>query len=333
MLLVVTNKKDLTSDYFILRLRERGIPYLRLNTEDYPEAFSIELRADDNATDASITCRGADAGVTLADVQGVYFRRPIPPSCPELEMQDKGFAVRESLEALRSLWRHIPHKRWLNHPSRIQLASNKLEQLTLARSLGLRVPRTLLTDSPRSIRDFHAECNGQAIVKAVKHGFVKGEHRARLAFTTELDDALLEEWDSFARVPVLAQERIEKECDIRVTVIGHEVFSTAIYSQSRPGTKLDWRRMDILGVEIEHRAVELPVALRDQCRRLTRHFGLGFSAIDLVLARTGDYVFLELNPNGQWAWLEQKAGHPIRDAMIDHLLRTTTLCKRVSHVG
>ena len=78
--------------------------------------------------------------------------------------------------------------------------------------------------------------------------------------------------------------------------------------------------MDLLDVELAHTPIELPGTLADKCRMLTTHFGLSFSAIDLVLDPDGDYVFLEMNPNGQWAWLEQRAGHPIRDAIIDFLL-------------
>jgi len=320
MLLVVTNKDDLTSDYLVLRLRERSIPYARLNTEDFTRAFSIELRADSRNSSAAIIDREVSRRIDTRDVSGVYFRRPIPPVFQELRDTDQDFAVRESLEALRSLWRHIDESRWLNHPRRIQASSNKYEQLSIARSLGFRIPRTLITDEPSAIREFYDSCEGRIIIKAVKHGYVSGNGSARLAFTSELDESVMNKLDSFAHVPVAVQERVNKRYDVRVTVVGAAVFSTAILSQQQEGTRLDWRRMDLLDVELAHTPIELPGTLADKCRMLTAHFGLSFSAIDLVLDADGDYVFLEMNPNGQWAWLEQRVGHPIRDAIIDFLL-------------
>ena len=317
MLLVITNKDDLTSDYLILRLRERGIPYVRINTEDFTRAFSIELTADSRNSSANIVDRYASRRIDTKDVSGVYFRRPIPPVFQELRDTDQEFAVRESLEALRSLWRHIDESRWLNHPRRIQTSSNKYEQLSIARSLGFRIPRTLITDEPSAIREFYDACEGRVIIKAVKHGYVSGNGSARLAFTSELNEVIINKLDSFAHIPV---ERVNKRCDVRVTVVGATVFSTAIFSQQQEGTRLDWRRMDLLDVELVHTPIKLPETLADQCRVLTGHFGLNFSAIDLVLEPDGNYVFLEMNPNGQWAWLEQRVGYPIRDAIIDFLL-------------
>jgi glutathione synthase/RimK-type ligase-like ATP-grasp enzyme len=320
MLLVVTNKADLTSDYLVLRLRERSIPYTRLNTEDFTKAFSIELRADSRNSSAAIIDRDMSRRIDTKDVSGVYFRRPIPPVFQELQDRDQEFAVSESLEALRSLWRHIDESRWLNHPRRIQTSSNKYEQLSIARSLGFRIPRTLITDEPSAIREFYDACEGRVIIKAVKHGYVSDNGSARLAFTSELDESVMNKLDSYAHVPVAVQERVNKRYDVRVTVVGATVFSTAILSQQQEGTRLDWRRMDLLDMELAHTPIELPGTLADKCRMLTTHFGLSFSAVDLILDPDGDYVFLEMNPNGQWAWLEQRAGHPIRDAIIDFLL-------------
>jgi glutathione synthase/RimK-type ligase-like ATP-grasp enzyme len=320
MLLVVTNKDDLTSDYLVLRLRERNIPYARLNTEHFTKAFSIELRADSRHSSATIIDRNASRRIDIKDVSGVYFRRPIPPVFQELRDTDQAFAVRESLEALRSLWRHIDENKWLNHPRRIQTSSNKYEQLSVARSLGFRIPRTLITDEPSTICEFYDACEGRVIIKAVKHGYVSGNGSTYLAFTSELDKSVINKLDSFAHVPVAVQERVDKRYDVRVTVVGNAIFSTAIFSQQQEGTRLDWRRMDLLDVELDHTSIELPETLTEKCRVLTRHFGLSFSAIDLILDPDGNYVFLEMNPNGQWAWLEQRVGHPIRDTIIDFLV-------------
>ena len=97
------------------------------------------------------------------------------------------------------------------------------------------------------------------------------------------------------------------------------MFATAIQSQDHPETSIDWRLGDLLDLPLEHKSLQLPQEVAAACGALTRSFGLRYSAIDMVLAPNGDYVFLEMNPNGQWAWIEAKAGHPIRDAIIETL--------------
>jgi glutathione synthase/RimK-type ligase-like ATP-grasp enzyme len=66
--------------------------------------------------------------------------------------------------------------------------------------------------------------------------------------------------------------------------------------------------------------IALPRRLADQLVALTRSYGLYFAAIDLVLDPEGNYWFLELNPAGQWAWLEQEIGVPISAALTRCLL-------------
>jgi glutathione synthase/RimK-type ligase-like ATP-grasp enzyme len=61
------------------------------------------------------------------------------------------------------------------------------------------------------------------------------------------------------------------------------------------------------------------MAAEESCRAVVNAFGLRYSSIDMVEDTSGKIFFLELNPNGQWAWIEQLTGHPIRDAIIDAL--------------
>jgi hypothetical protein len=99
-------------------------------------------------------------------------------------------------------------------------------------------------------------------------------------------------------------------------VIGDECFPVAIEPAS-PEAAVDFRRAQVF--DLRHRAVQLPASLRDACVDLVRHLGLRFGAIDLVETYSGDYVFLEVNPNGQWLWLEWMTGLPLTAAIADLL--------------
>ena len=319
MLLIVTNKTDLACDYLILRLKERDIAFTRLNTEDFGIRFDLELTLSASSSDFRLT-KADGQTISNSSVSAVYFRQPITPSVPDTVIHvDRPFVRRELKEALRSLWRLIDRNIWLNHPRDLWLASNKVEQLLIARNLGFLIPETCVTMTESRARAFHEAHNGRVICKAVKHGFTRGENSVTVATTKRIDQQFLSEFDSYAPVPMIYQREISKLFDVRVTVVGDQVFATAIHSQDHPETEVDWRLWDVSTFDLKHEAIQLPNPIAYRCRAITRHFGLKYSAIDLVRGTDNEFYFLELNPNGQWAWIEQKVGYPIRDAIINCL--------------
>ena len=123
--------------------------------------------------------------------------------------------------------------------------------------------------------------------------------------------------DACKTVPCVFQEYIPKDIEIRATVVGEQVFAAEIHSQTSQRTKHDWRRYDLENTL--HKPHELPIEVRGACVGITRHYGLEFGAIDLILTPEKKYVFLEINPNGQWAWIEVLTGLPISDAIAQSL--------------
>jgi glutathione synthase/RimK-type ligase-like ATP-grasp enzyme len=113
----------------------------------------------------------------------------------------------------------------------------------------------------------------------------------------------------------LFQERIPKALDLRVVVIGRQVFTVGIHSHSEESA-LDWR---LAYGDLTYSIEKLPKEIEDKILQLVRQFGLQFSSIDLILTPEGEYVFLELNPNGQFYWLEPPTGLPMAEAMADLL--------------
>ncbi len=318
MLLVVTNKSDLACDYLILRLKERGIRFLRLNTEDFGRAFQIDI-----SFNGSPECRLAfEDGQVLEseEITGVYFRQPRAPAVPNgTADSDRLFVQREIKETLRGLWRLIDARKWLNHPRNLWLASNKLEQLAIAGRLGFRIPETCVSMSAARVRAFYDEHGGRIICKAVKNGFRHEGDTITLAMTRRVERAFIDNFDSYATVPMIYQRELIKAYDVRVTLIGDQLFPVAIHSQEREDTEVDWRLWDVSAFDLKHEQIELPQEVAAYCRAIAKHFNLGFAAIDLVRGTDGLFYFLEVNPNGQWAWIEQKTGYPIRDAIIDRL--------------
>ena len=181
--------------------------------------------------------------------------------------------------------------------------------------LGFDVPQTLITNDESATRRFAAE--RQLIAKAVSSGYVDSPQGYRAMFTTALDLADLEDVEGLRLAPVTFQERIRKTSDIRVTVVGNEVFATEILSQAHPSSATDWRATET--PELEHRIHILPPRQKQLCLELVRHLGLAFGAIDLALTANGTYKFFEINPNGEWLWLQCMLGFPIAETIAQWL--------------
>jgi glutathione synthase/RimK-type ligase-like ATP-grasp enzyme len=258
--------------------------------------------------------------INMDEITSVYFHHPNPPNFGRFVTEvDREFAERESIEVLRSIWRMIPEKKWLNHPINLWRANNKIEQLIAASNFGFDIPETFMSSDKDSVSAFINKDKKDVIAKAVKHGFINRDGKTWVASTQRLPVNYLENFDTFAEIPTLYQHEIKKIYDIRVVVVGEKIFASAIHSQNFKETEIDWRVGDIVGIELCHEKIDLPKAVENKCKKLMKYFSLQYSSMDFVFAEDKKYYFLELNPNGQWAWIEQIVGYPIRDAIIDNL--------------
>jgi hypothetical protein len=317
MLLIATNRLDHTADYLVIRMRERSLPVLRLNTEDLGTEFEVTLWVDSGGVRGEIHLRGG-ATVGVGEITGAYLRRPrTPPAVPGTEDDHRTFAEQELAETLRALWSLVPPQRWLNTPEALRASSVKVRQLALARECGLSIPPTCITSHRASMQAFSKSWPRPFITKAVRSGFIPIAGAYRLAATTRLPSAFPGDVSEYAPVPATYQPELAKACDVRVTVVDQHVFAAAISSQEHPGTETDWRLCGAQKVDLRHEPFALSPEVSDACRELTRRLGLRFSAIDLVEGTDGRLVFLEANPNGEWMWLERRCGFPLRDTIID----------------
>lgn len=121
---------------------------------------------------------------------------------------------------------------------------------------------------------------------------------------TEIDERV-------AMVPHLFQAVVNKSADLRVLVIGREVFAVRIESGM-----LDWR-MDYTA--LSYRVVDLPCRVEKALQAYLEHYGLVSGSFDFAVDKAGDLWWLELNPNGQWGWLEESTGLPMSAAFAEQL--------------
>lgn len=314
MILIITNKEDLTADYVILELTRRNIPFFRFNTEDYPEKVFITFTYSGQTI--FIKIGNKDKTIDLRDIKAAWYRRPGTPTVNSviLYSEHRSFATAESVVVLQSLYRLLGCK-WLNHPLDIAAAESKPYQLVLAREIGFNIPRTLITTSPNELLCFYELCNSRVIVKPLKQATLREGDEELVIFTSQVTKDNLKDIESISYSPSIYQEHIDKELDIRVTIAGNYIFPVGINSQLHDETQIDWRQGEI--IDLPHEVYTLPEDIKDKCFEIVRKFNLKFGAIDLILAKDGNFYFLEINPNGQWAWMEERLGLKISEAIVN----------------
>lgn len=309
MILLVTNKRDVTTDFVVLELRRRGLPFVRLNTEDLPQHELVMPNGDP----ATLGLSGPCGSFSLSNVTGAYYRRPGSFEAEGAEAT-AAYVAAEWSAILRSLWNAL-EGRWLNSPFSILRAEDKPRQLAAARRIGLDVPGTLVTNSYDAAHAFLTE--GPMVAKPLRHALIDDGEVGSVLFTSRVTELEPRDATAVGRAPIILQREIAKLSDVRVVVVDDLVFATRILSQAHEETQVDWRKG--IRLDLAHELMELPVELISACIGVTRDLGLRFAAIDLVEDANGRFWFLEANPNGQWAWIEQRTGARVTAAIVDAL--------------
>lgn len=311
MILLVTNRRDITIDYIVSELKRRNKSFFRLNTEDLSTARCTMTAFPRNAW--SLSFEGAV--LQGSEVKAAYFRRPAHPTS-NASITDNGereYAEAEWSAFLKSLYARL-ESLWLNAPMDIFAAEDKPRQLMLASEIGFNVPKTVITNDIASVREVVEA--GQAIGKPLRQALINGKPE-RVIFTTRLKSLHDNDEGAIALAPFIAQIEIKKQYDVRVTVVGSQLFATAILSQEQEETKVDWRQGS--RPDLKHERIDLPREVEEKCFALMKCLNLRYGAIDLVCDQQGKLWFLEINPNGQWAWIENLTGYPIAAAIVDEL--------------
>ena len=310
MILAITNKLDTTADLLIVQAAHRGVKIVRVNTEDLPQT---EWEIDPLVPLVRFRCAAGE--VSSESIRGIWYRRPLAPTYPPdiaLSPSELRFLAeqwRGLLDALEAL----PGVRWLSRPSSIQQAENKVLQLRWAVNAGFAVPASRITNSVRAFSAFRAS-EGVVIAKALAGGYVKGEP-ARFIFTSLVPMETVPKDDEFAASPILLQRRLRPDAHLRITVVGEKSLAAEVVP-TEGYDLLDWRTSEAPPTV---RSKDVPNAVATAAVNLVRTAGLSFSSMDVL--RVGDeYFFLDLNPNGEWGWLERGAGLPISDAILDFLV-------------
>lgn len=326
VVLILSYAEDAHLGFVTPHLDRMGTRWVLLATDRLGEDAFVSLRLDATG-EATITPRTPDGWVGSGqDVGAVWNRRRLVNPGGTNQGTDDPLAdqyIREQHTHLLDNLSVLPDVRWVNSPLSLRRARPKFAQLAVARRYGLTVPPTLCSDEPGDIRAFAASTGGRLVTKVVSPGtpLVPNREQQYMVFTQPFDPAEVSD-GVLAAAPALYQARVEKVFDARVVVVGETFFGCLIASQDSVETSLDWRHYQF--PQVKHTTIDVPEPVRAGLLGLHHEFGLRFSACDFAVTADGEWVFLELNPNGQWGWIEEETGLPIGRAVAEELTRAAS---------
>ncbi|MGM9732485.1 MAG: MvdC/MvdD family ATP grasp protein [Prevotella sp.] len=313
-ILLITNKQDYTTDFVVKRLKKTEVDFYRLNTEEIGQSCFITLDFLKNAF--RLYDKNLNQEFDLLSFTSVYFRRPELPEVPSegLTPEEQMFVKAEHNQFLEGLYKLLRNAYWISPIDAIKRAENKIYQLSLAQELGFAIPESLITNEAADFRKF---CHDkECIVKPIMSGQIGWPEMHEVVFTSSLEHTPDDE--EIASCPSYLQRQIEKVYDIRLTIVGQKAFAVAIDSQINAETRIDWRKGENL---LPHRKIELPHSLIRKCQKMLSVLELQYGAFDFILDKFGNHYFLEVNPNGQWAWIECQTGYDISGAIVNQLIK------------
>lgn len=300
---------DFSCDYVASHLRTRGVPYLRLNAEDLPQ-----LALSWNPAQRHLRGSGPDLSFRVRPevLTGILFRRPtFQRATPNGSDSPQAYLARLHWEAFLRNFMMYASCQWVNHPAATYEAEHKALQLAVASDIGLDIPRTRITNSASAVSEVSS--SGRVALKGLDTVLWRENGQDHFGYTNLISSDELAESD-LSDMPATIQEAISNKLDLRVTVVGTDVW-TASVSTEGSGIDGDWR---LLKEEADFEVFTLPREIEQRCVDLTKKLGLTFGAIDLALIN-GTYVFFEINPTGEWAWLEERLSFPVAETLAAHL--------------
>ena len=314
-----------TQDYYTIdivqkALQELGQDVYRLNTDEFAHEITFDYTASaSQAPTFAVQAKGRS--FTSTDVTAVWYRKlwSIKPP-PELDPQFQSIFYQE-YTTMRDLFldalRQVP---WMNPLHQDHwVGGNKALQLELAQQSGLDIPASLFTNNAEQVAAFFRDpCQGKMITKL--HGSLSRSMSGNAPFfpTTQIAEEDLERLDTLAYCPMIFQELIPKAYELRIAYVDGAFFAGKIDASDSQKGKTDWRVAT--DVPLSWQPYVLPDTVSHALDLMMREMGLLFGAIDMIRHTDGRYIFLEVNPQGEWGMLQRDLDYPIGQTIAQKLV-------------
>jgi hypothetical protein len=305
--LIVSSRYDFSSDFIAVELDRRNVPYLRINRDELKD-YVIDFNPIIPILNGRF--KNIDFSISSNNLKAVYFRAPV--FLRDI-FQDN---IDEEEQLIRTQWTAFvrslvvfEHIEWFNNPAHIYKAEIKPFQLYTANKIGFKIPPTIITNRT-AVNDFE-----YTAVKSIDTAVLNlGDEEGFVYTELYRSNGLSEETYSS---PFFMQQGLLPKVDIRVTVVDETVIAVKILQKDEAGIEIDWRR---LKEELHYEIIELPDEIRQLCVQYLNELNLKFGGIDLIF-HENEFYFIEINPTGEWSWLQQNTGFKFDEVIVNALIK------------
>jgi glutathione synthase/RimK-type ligase-like ATP-grasp enzyme len=310
--LILTKKMDIESDLLGIQFLKNGIDYVKIIEEDIPLNFHIEFKI--GKFNNSVIHLG-NKKFNTNDIKIILFRYFDPKF---LNYYTGGLYQMYFSQQWYQAFNCLPialDALWINNPQRTFESENRLNQLLSAQRLGFNIPETLITNEMESARKFFKRFPKSTVVKVLHHHEIYLDQKSYRFLTNKIETSQTSKFNELTYAPVIFQKKIENDSEFRVTIVNDKVYSCRISTTKEKGNFSDLHKIkdnDLIFSEIN-----IGRKMEKLCIKLNRELGLVVSSIDFVQAKNGELFFLEINPIGDWNWIEKRTNLPITKSMFD----------------
>jgi ATP-GRASP peptide maturase of grasp-with-spasm system len=303
MLLILSEDDDGTTDYVIEWLKFLKKDYIRINESNPIKVNALQL--NDGAIELEVTLVGGEVRrILLSDITGYWYRRGhlniIPyevyrkPANP-IEARLFYYLSQETEAVKEYIYHYLSQRKHVG--SYYENKLNKLIVLNAAQNAGLRIPQTLVSSRADVLEGFVTE--SPVITKGFTlNGFFNhGEYNA-ICSTVEVNLSDISSTEAVF-LPSLFQHYVEKLFELRIFYWDETLFTTAIMSQQNEKTRIDFRNYDTVNPN-RQLPYTLPTEVEEKIKVLMKGLNMKSGSLDMMVDKNGDYVFLEINPVGQF---------------------------------
>ncbi|MBA3750468.1 MAG: hypothetical protein H0X03_06185 [Nitrosopumilus sp.] len=311
-ILILTNKSDIESDLIGLNLLKNGIEYSKIIEEDIPLNFKCKFHIYKKQ---KFYIQSGDQLINLKKIKLVLFRYFDLRFLCYLSGVYQIFYSQQWYQTFLNL-KNCLKSTWINDPEKTMQSENRLSQLIIAKKIGFKIPKTLITNDPKEAKNFFIKNSKSVIMKVLHHHRIDIGYNTFNFFAKEVDKEVLDKIDDLILSPIIFQTKIKKQVEIRVTIIGERIFACGLEADSEIFSDIH----KIKEKEMKFNEIELDDEISKKCLRLMNKLGLKISSIDLIIDKeTREVYFLEINPIGDWLWIENKTKMPITNTVCDLL--------------
>lgn len=296
-ILIITSSYDKTCDYIIKKYSE--LDFFRFDIDQFSE-YRVTF------TSKGFQINSTNCYIDSLTCLSIYFRKPIMENLDGIFEDDYHSYIHKEtysmIEGIVESFRGVV----LTKPSIMRRANNKIYQASIATDAGFISPEFSITNNITELNYF---TNIKGIIKPLAIGEITKNSKKEFVQTNLIDSSY--KTDKFQYSPVYLQDYIDKEYEVRVTIVDKHIYPVKICSDNN----VDWRKPNN---KVIYEICLIPEEIKNSCFKFMKSCSMNFGCFDFIV-KNNIWYFLEMNANGQWAWLEIEMGLDISKSIIDFL--------------